>query len=114
MSCPGSRGTGDGPHSRQSFSVSSVYFGGAFCAVPETEDSSTYERNPEIMFGKPVIKGSRITGEHILRQLADGMTVQDILQDHPHITREDILAAQEFAADSLAEVAMVFENPTSE
>ncbi len=51
------------------------------------------------MFGKPVIKNTRITVEHILRKLAGGMSVEDIVADHPHITREDILAAQEFASE---------------
>ena len=66
----------------------------------------TYERielNPEIMFGKPVIKNTRITVEQILRKLAGGMTIDDILADHPHLKREDIYAAQEFAADYLAQ-----------
>ena len=65
-----------------------------------------YERiefNPDIMFGKPVIKGTRITVEQILRKLAGGMTVEEIITDHPHLRKEDILAAQEFAADYLAD-----------
>ena len=56
------------------------------------------EINPNIMFGKPVIKGTRITVEQILRKLAGGMTVEEIITDHPHLRKEDILAAQEFAA----------------
>ena len=59
--------------------------------------------DPDIMFGKPVIKNTRITVEHILRKLAGGMTAEQIIDDHPHITREDILAAQAFAADYLAD-----------
>ena len=64
-----------------------------------------YERielNPDIMFGKPVIKGTRIMVEHILRKLAGGMTVEEIITDHPHLKKEDILAAQEFAAINYA------------
>jgi len=53
--------------------------------------------NPNIMLGKPVIRGTRITVEHILRELAGGMTVEDLLEAHPHITREEIRAALEFA-----------------
>ena len=56
------------------------------------------EINPNIMFGKPVIKGTRITVEQILRKLAGGMTVEEIITDHPHLRKEDIQAAQEFAA----------------
>ena len=66
------------------------------------------EINPNIMFGKPVIKGTRITVEQILRKLAGGMTVEEIITDHPHLTKEDILAAQEFAADYLADEEIAF------
>ena len=66
------------------------------------------EINPKVMFGKPVIKDTRITVEHILRKLAGGMAIQEILKDHPQITGDDILAAQEFAADYLAEEEISF------
>ena len=66
------------------------------------------EINPNIMFGKPVIKGTRITVEQILRKLAGGMTVEKIITDHPHLRKEDILAAQEFAADYLADEEIAF------
>jgi len=66
------------------------------------------EINPNIMFGKPVIKGTRITVEHILRKLAGGMTPEEIIKDHPHLTVEDILAAQEFAADYLGQEEIIF------
>jgi len=49
------------------------------------------EINPAIMFGKPVIKGTRITVEHILRKLAGGMAAEEILADHPHLTPDDIM-----------------------
>jgi len=66
------------------------------------------EINPNIMFGKPVIKNTRITVEQILRKLSAGMTIDEIISDHPHLTREDILAAQEFAADYLADEEIAF------
>jgi uncharacterized protein (DUF433 family) len=56
------------------------------------------------MFGKPVIKGTRITVEIILRKLAAGMTVEEILADHPHLTPEGIYAAAACAADLLSGV----------
>ena len=71
----------------------------------------TYDRieiNPNIMFGKPVIKGTRVTVEQILRKLAGGMTIEEIIIDHPHLKREDILTAQEFAADYLADEEIAF------
>ena len=61
------------------------------------------ETNPDIMFGKPVIKNTRITVEQILRKLAGGMTSEEIIIDHPHLKPEDIYAAQDFAADYLAD-----------
>ena len=66
------------------------------------------EINPNIMVGKPVIKNTRITIEQILRKLSAGMTIDEIISDHPHLTREDILAAQEFAADYLADEEIAF------
>jgi len=64
--------------------------------------------NPKIMFGKPVINGTRITVEHILRKLAEGMTIKEIIKDHPHLKADDIYAAQNFAADYLSEEEIVF------
>ncbi|MEO6870024.1 MAG: DUF433 domain-containing protein [Ginsengibacter sp.] len=59
------------------------------------------EVNPKIMMGKPVIKGTRITVELILEKLSVGETEDDILEAHPHVSREDIKAALAFAAESL-------------
>lgn len=56
----------------------------------------------KVMLGKPVIKGTRITVDHIVREMAAGATIDDLLEAHPHITREDIQAALEFMADSIA------------
>lgn len=60
------------------------------------------ESNPKVMFGKPVIKGTRVTVELILRKLSAGLSSEEIVQEHPTITREDIREAQTFAADLLA------------
>jgi len=69
---------------------------------------SHIEINPNIMFGKPVIKGTRITVEHILRKLAGEMTITEILNDHPHLTPDDVYAAAAFAADHLAQEEIIF------
>ena len=58
--------------------------------------------DPKIMFGKPVIKGTRVPVELVLRKIAAGMTDEQILEHHPHLTVEDIRAAAAFAADHLA------------
>ena len=55
-----------------------------------------------------VFRGTRITVEHILGKLAGGMTVGEILVDHPHLTPDNIYAAAAFAADYLAQEEIVF------
>ena len=62
--------------------------------------------DPAVMLGKPVIRGTRITVEQILRELGAGMDVEEIVAAHPRLTAEDIRAAQAFAADWLAEEAV--------
>jgi len=57
--------------------------------------------DPKVMMGKPVIAGTRITVELILEKLAAGETIQQILEAHPHLTREAILAALAFAKEAL-------------
>ena len=66
------------------------------------------EINPEIMGGKPVIRGTRIPVELILRKLGAGLDVATILSDHPRLTDDDIRAAQTFAADYLADEELIF------
>jgi uncharacterized protein (DUF433 family) len=67
--------------------------------------------DPRIMVGKPTVKGTRITVEMILRKLGAGMSPDEIRQDHPHVTLDDIRAAQAFAADYLADEAVVLAEP---
>ena len=55
--------------------------------------------NPEIRFGKPCIRGMRITVYDILSWLASGMTSIEILEDYPELTDEDIKATLAYAAD---------------
>ena len=65
-------------------------------------DHARIQSDPKVMMGKPVIRGTRITVEHILRSLAAGDSVDQLLADYPRLTLEDIRAAQVFAADHLA------------
>lgn len=64
-------------------------------------EESLIVSDPNIMVGKPVIRGTRITVELILRKLAAGQTVEQILEDYPHISRAGVRAALEFAAESV-------------
>ena len=57
--------------------------------------------NREILGGKPVIKGTRISVEFILELLSSGVTEDEILQDYQHLTKDDIRACLEYAAHSL-------------
>lgn len=66
------------------------------------------ESNPNIMDGKPVVRGTRIPVELVLRKLGAGMSVAEILADHPRLTSEDVLATQAFAADYLADEDVVY------
>ena len=60
------------------------------------------ELNPKVMLGKPVIRGTRIPVELIVRKLAEGADEKDIAQAYPRLTADDIHAALRYAADSLA------------
>ena len=57
--------------------------------------------DPKVMVGKPVIRGTRITVELILEMLGQGVTVDQILKEYPHLEREDIKAAVEFAQQAI-------------
>jgi uncharacterized protein (DUF433 family) len=66
------------------------------------------ETNPEIVGGRPVISGTRIPVELVLRKLGAGMSAEQILSDHPGLVADDIRAAQAFAADYLADDELVY------
>jgi uncharacterized protein (DUF433 family) len=53
--------------------------------------------DPAVMMGKPVVAGTRITVDLILEKMASGETIEQILEAHPRLTREGILAALEYA-----------------
>lgn len=57
--------------------------------------------DPDVMMGKPVIAGTRITVEHILEELAAGRSVEELLDAYPRLTRDGISAALAFAAEAL-------------
>ena len=57
------------------------------------------DRDPAVMAGKPVIKGTMITVELILRELADGKSFSDIIDNFPPLTTDDVRSALAYAAD---------------
>ena len=58
------------------------------------------EMNPRVMLGKPVIRGTRIPVELILRKLSEGASEADLIDAYPRLIREDIHAEMRYAADS--------------
>ena len=66
------------------------------------------EINPRVMLGKPVIRGTRVPVELILRKLSEGASEADLLDAYPRLTREDIHAAMRYAADTIAHEEVVF------
>jgi uncharacterized protein (DUF433 family) len=63
--------------------------------------------DPDIMLGKPIIKGTRITVELILKKLSEGMSFEDLLEAYPHLTKDDILAALSYSADVVAQEELI-------
>jgi len=59
--------------------------------------------NPKVMVGKPTIRGLRITVEQILRSLASGVSIQELLEDYPELEPEDIQAVLSYAAELVSE-----------
>ena len=55
--------------------------------------------DPDVRFGKPVVRGTRITVGDVLGYLASGMTEDEVLADFPQLTRDDLRACLAFAAD---------------
>lgn len=64
-------------------------------------------RNPDIMLGKPTIKGTRITVELIMRKLAGGYTIEELMSSYPHISADQIHSVFEYAADVIANEEVV-------
>ncbi|HYW89744.1 MAG TPA: DUF433 domain-containing protein [Chloroflexota bacterium] len=65
------------------------------------------EINPVVMLGEPVIRGTRIKVELLLRKLSEGATEADLLDAYPNLTAEDIRAAIAYAADVIAHEELI-------
>jgi uncharacterized protein (DUF433 family) len=60
--------------------------------------------NPQVMVGKPIIRGLRITVEQILKSLAGGVSEKELLEEYPELEKEDFLAVYAYVADLVREV----------
>ena len=69
------------------------------------------ELNPKIMMGKPVIRGTRITVEAIVRKISEGLSEHDVLDAYPGLTTQDVRAALAYAADTLAHEKTILVEP---
>ncbi len=63
--------------------------------------------NPKVMVGKPIIKGTRLTVQHILGLLAQGLTIREIMKEYPNLIQEDIIACLLFASETLNNVTFL-------
>jgi uncharacterized protein (DUF433 family) len=73
--------------------------------VCERDRMTTTDRitiSPDVMLGKPVIRGTRVTVELILRKMGEGATESELLDAYPQLSKEDIQAAMAYAANTLA------------
>ncbi len=71
----------------------------------EMPDATTARRivlDPEVMLGKPIVRGTRITVEHVVGLMAEGWTETQLLENHPQLTRADIQACLAYARDLVA------------
>lgn len=67
------------------------------------------EVNPAVMLGKPVIKGTRVPVELLIRKLSEGATEADLLDGYPRLTKIDIQAALAYAASALAHETIILQ-----
>lgn len=63
--------------------------------------------NPDIMLGKPLIRGTRITVELILKRLSEGMSEDEFLRAYPQLKHEDILAALSYSAEVISREELI-------
>jgi uncharacterized protein (DUF433 family) len=67
------------------------------------------EERKDIMLGKPVFKGTRLTVEHVLRELGTGMSSDELFENYPNLRPEHIQAALRYAADLLAMDQVIYQ-----
>lgn len=70
---------------------------GGVCMEEKTKSRIIID--PKIMVGKPIIRGTRIPVDAIIKRLAEGMTIKEILEDYPNLTKYDVKAALQYTVD---------------
>jgi uncharacterized protein (DUF433 family) len=63
--------------------------------------------NPNIMLGKPYIKGTRVTIELIIKKLSEGASVQNIIDGYSNLTESDVFAALAYSADVISREELI-------
>ncbi len=71
--------------------------------MPDPSHRDRIVIDPNILVGKPTVRGLRISVEHVLRALSAGVPVEDLLADYPDLQREDVYACLAYSADLVAE-----------
>jgi uncharacterized protein (DUF433 family) len=70
--------------------------------------------HPEILGGKPIVEGTRLSVEHILGLLAHGMSHGEIVESYPELTREDVKTVIQYAVDALHNDVLIEVKPADE
>ena len=71
-------------------------------SITNHQTSARIITDPNILAGKPIIAGTRISAQLILEKIRDGWTIEDLLDDYPHLTRDQIVSALAYAADVMS------------
>lgn len=78
-----------------------------FCQKKIMNYTSYIESNPDVMLGKPVIKGTRIAVELIIKKLSEGASQTQLLEAYPSLTINDILASLAYASEVISNETII-------
>jgi uncharacterized protein (DUF433 family) len=78
-----------------------IFFGDPESTMADIPEHPSLAIDPDVLLGKPVIRGTRLSVEFIIGLLADGWTEAEIAANYPGVTHEDILACLAYARDAL-------------
>ena len=76
--------------------------------IPMDTHHDRIEKKPDVMLGKPVIKGTRIPVELIIRKLGEGAALEDLLDAYPNLVEKDIHAALLYTAEYLRNETFIY------